>query len=162
MKAKKLKEIIDKLSATEKNESGEFVLSEAVYADAAKALNEYYSSLVKGEEDARMSAGNTRWSAEEDEKLKAEWQSGMKLQKICERHKRSASGIVTRLSYLGVLEEDDLNGKTRWTEEEEAQLISEFNRGYSVEVMARRHGRSLGGIIGRLLKLGLCDEKRFI
>ncbi len=162
MKVKKLKEIIDRFTCPETSDNGAILVDEAVYGDVCKALNEYYSVLVKEEDDSRMSAGNTRWSAEEDEKLKTEWKNGMKLQKICEKHKRSASGVVTRLSYLGVLEEDDLNGKTRWTEEEEAQLISEFNRGYSVEVMARRHGRSLGGIIGRLLKLGLCDEKRFI
>lgn len=161
MEAKKLKELLEIFLSLERRE-GEVVVQNSVFERAASALGEYLDILQKGESEARVNRGNTRWSAEEDERLVAEWKSGLKLKQLCEKHRRSAGGIVSRLAALGVLEEDETNAKTRWSAEEDEALKSEFERGFSIEVMAKRHGRSLGGIIGRLAKLGLSDEERFI
>ena len=53
-------------------------------------------------------------------------------------------------------------GNTKWSVDEVAALICELNGGFSLEIMAKRHGRTMGGILGRLEKLGLSDETRFI
>lgn len=161
MKAKKAKDIAEAFLKSQKK-GDKYVLEAEVFEKVCAALNEYAAFLEKNEADTRISQGNTKWTDEEDAALKTEWQNGLKIQRICEKHKRSASGIIARLNKLGILNEDDFSGKTRWTDEEDAALISEFNRGFSLETMAKRHGRTMGGILGRLEKLGLSDESRFI
>lgn len=161
MKAKKAKEIAERFcSSAKKGEN--YVVPAELFTAAAAVINEYAALLERAEADSRLSQGNTKWSEEEDARLLKEWAGGAKIQKLCEKHMRSASGIIARLNKLGVLKEDDFSGKTRWTEEEDALLTSEFNRGFSLEVMAKRHGRTMSGILGRLEKLGLSDEARFI
>lgn len=161
MKAKKAKEFLAAfLSSPKKGDN--YLVDADVFEKTAAALNEYCALLDRNEADSRLSQGNTKWTDEEDAALKNEWQKGLKIQRICEKHKRSASGIIARLNKLGLLNEDDFSGKTRWTDEEDAALVSEFNRGFSLEAMAKRHGRTMGGILGRLEKLGLSDEARFI
>ncbi len=161
MKAKKATAIANEFSAAVKKGEN-YIISAELFAEAKGALLEYAALLERNEADSRLSLGNTKWTDEEDAKLIKEWQGGAKIQKICEKHMRSASGIIARLNKLGVLKEDDFSGKTRWSEEEDALLTSEFNRGFSLEVMAKRHGRTMSGILGRLEKLGLSDETRFI
>ncbi len=161
MKAKKVSAIATEFSASAKK-GDNYIVSAELFASAKAALSEYAALLERNEADSRLSLGNTKWTDEEDAKLIKEWQSGMKIQKICEKHMRGAGGIIARLNKLGVLKEDDFSGKTRWTDEEDAVLTSEFNRGFSLEIMAKRHGRTMSGILGRLEKLGLSDEARFI
>lgn len=161
MKAKRAREIADRFSTlAKKGES--YTVSVELFDMALEAINEYAVLLERAEADSRLSQGNTKWSEEEDARLVKEWASGTKIQKLCEKHMRSASGIIARLNKLGVLKEDDFSGKTRWTVEEDALLTSEFNRGFSLEIMAKRHGRTMSGILGRLEKLGLSDESRYI
>ncbi|MDY4186652.1 MAG: hypothetical protein SOX77_02175 [Candidatus Borkfalkiaceae bacterium] len=161
MKAKKAQEIVQAFLNSPKK-GNNYSIDAEVFEKTAAVLNEYVAFLQKNEADTRISQGNTKWTDDEDAALIKEWQSGLKIQRICEKHKRSASGIIARLNKLGILNEDDFSGKTRWTDDEDAALISEFNRGFSLEIMAKRHGRTMGGILGRLEKLGLSDETRFI
>ncbi|MEW6281053.1 MAG: helix-turn-helix domain-containing protein [Candidatus Eremiobacterota bacterium] len=42
-----------------------------------------------------------------------------------------------------------------WTPDEEARLVQEFQKGTPVRDLARLHGRTRGGIVARLSKLGL-------
>lgn len=161
MKAKKATDIAERFASAAKK-GDNYVISEELFIAAKGALCEYAALLGRTEADSRLSSGNTKWTDEEDARLIKEWNGGAKIQKICEKHMRSASGIIARLNKLGVLKEDDFSGKTRWTEDEDALLTSEFNRGFSLEVMAKRHGRTMSGILGRLEKLGLSDEARYI
>lgn len=161
MKAKKATDIAERFAASIKK-GDNYIVSAELFAAAKNALCEYAALLERAEADSRLSLGNTKWTDEEDARLIKEWNGGAKIQKICEKHMRSASGIIARLNKLGVLKEDDFSGKTRWTEDEDALLTSEFNRGFSLEVMAKRHGRTMSGILGRLEKLGLSDEARYI
>ena len=161
MKAKKAQEIVQAFLNSPKK-GNNYSIDAEVFEKTAAVLNEYVAFLQKNEADTRISQGNTKWTDDEDAALIKEWQNGLKIQRICEKHKRSASGIIARLNKLGILNEDDFSGKTRWTDDEDAALISEFNRGFSLEIMAKRHGRTMGGILGRLEKLGLSDETRFI
>ena len=124
---------------------------------AAEILEEYASVLKQGEADAAIENGNTKWTEEEERKLAQEYKSGMRIAEITAAHRRSASGIISRLSKLNLLNENDVNGKKRWTGEEEAQLIAEFGEGLELEDLAQKHKRSMSGIIGRLSKLGLTD-----
>lgn len=125
---------------------------------AAGFLEEYAALLKRGEEEAlKPENGNTRWTEEEESRLTAEYSRGMKIAELGTVHGRTPSGIVSRLSKLGLLKENDVNGKKRWTAEEEAELIAEFGKGLSLEELAERHKRSLSGIIGRLSKLGLAE-----
>lgn len=45
----------------------------------------------------------------------------------------------------------------RWTDEEDARLAGEFDGGVAVSAIARLHGRTLGAINSRLVKLGKVD-----
>lgn len=46
----------------------------------------------------------------------------------------------------------------RWSDEEDARLVSEFDGGTPVPEIARLHGRSRAAITLRLVKLGKLDE----
>ncbi len=46
----------------------------------------------------------------------------------------------------------------RWSEQEDAQLISEFKENRQVKEMAKAHGRTRGAITSRLFKLGLIEK----
>lgn len=45
----------------------------------------------------------------------------------------------------------------KWTDGEDTQLATEFDAGHTVTSMADKHGRGKGGIISRLVKLGLVE-----
>lgn len=45
----------------------------------------------------------------------------------------------------------------RWTETEDVQICSEYEQGMTFSEMARRHERSTGAIMSRLMKLGRID-----
>ena len=125
---------------------------------AAKFLEEYAAILAEEERAAaKPENGNRRWTEEEEQQLAAEYGRGLSVVEICTAHARTASGIVSRLTKLGLLKEDDANGKKRWTEKEELQLLAEYDAAMSLEEMASRHKRSLSGILGRLSKLNLAD-----
>lgn len=129
-------------------------------SDAARYLNEYAKLLNKGEEAKKLSKVNTKWTEKEDEKLKAEYAKGWKIARISKAHSRGMSGIVSRLVKLGLIDDDGENGKKRWTEEEDAALLSEAEKNKTLEWMATAHGRSFSGILSRLEKLGYDIDDR--
>ena len=45
----------------------------------------------------------------------------------------------------------------RWTAEEDAMLGAEFDGGAAIREIARKHGRTIGAITMRLVKLGRLD-----
>lgn len=136
------------------------VLSEkeaSALLEAAELLKKYAQSLRRQAEEAAVEKGNTKWTEEEEKRLAKEYKGGMPVGEIAAAHRRSPSGVISRLSKLGLLSEDDANGKKRWTAEEETQLYAEFGEGLTLEEMAARHKRSMSGIIGRLSRMGLTD-----
>ena len=126
---------------------------------AAAAYLEEYAAMLRAAEEAAMKPenGNTRWTEEEERVLTAEYARGLSVADMCAAHARTASGIVSRLGKLGLLKEDDSNGKKHWTEKEELQLAAEYEAQLSLEEMAARHKRSMSGILGRLSKLNLTE-----
>lgn len=50
------------------------------------------------------------------------------------------------------------NAGIRWTTEEESKMVEAFEAGIKVSKIAKEHGRSVGGIRSRLIKLGLVVE----
>lgn len=46
----------------------------------------------------------------------------------------------------------------RWTEEEDAKLVEEYNSGLSIKEIAEIHERSNGAILSRLIKQGFIEE----
>ena len=46
------------------------------------------------------------------------------------------------------------NHGKQWSEEEEKQLLSRYNSGLSIEDIAKRHKRGIGGVQSRLVKAG--------
>lgn len=126
---------------------------------AAAGFLEEYAEILRREEELALKPenGNTRWTEEEETRLAAEYKRGVPVAELSALHARTASGIVSRLLKLGLLSEDDSNGKKRWTEKEEVQLAAEYAEGLPLEEMAARHGRSMNGILGRLARLGLSE-----
>ncbi|PWM73829.1 MAG: hypothetical protein DBX59_04405 [Bacillota bacterium] len=125
---------------------------------AAAYLEEYAAILRTAEETAaKPQNGNTRWTEEEERQLAAEHARGLSVAELCVRHARTASGIVSRLQKMNLLREDDSNGKKRWTDKEELQLVAEYDAAMPLEEMAARHKRSMSGILGRLSKLSLTE-----
>lgn len=47
---------------------------------------------------------------------------------------------------------------TKWTEKEDEKLKSEYNKGWKIARLAKAHGRSMSGIVSRLVKLGLLAD----
>ena len=54
-----------------------------------------------------------------------------------------------------------VNAGRNWSAEEEARLLQEYGAGLPVEMIARRHGRSVGAIETRLSELGQRDQIQF-
>ena len=50
-----------------------------------------------------------------------------------------------------------VNSKVTWTNEEENLLVERFKEGISAKELAKLHGRSIGAVKARLLKLGLIE-----
>lgn len=129
-------------------------------AKTVKSLSDYGSWVSDYEEELKMSKVNTKWTEEEDKKLTEEFNKGWKIARISKKHMRGMSGIVSRLSKLGLLSDSDENGKKRWTEEEDAALLKQAESGKTIEKMAELHGRSMSGILSRLEKLGYDIDER--
>lgn len=51
------------------------------------------------------------------------------------------------------------NAGRSWTEKEEQELLALFDSGISVKDIARKHGRTPGGIASRLVRLGRIKER---
>ncbi len=153
-KLQKTLSLADALKDMAKTQSG---AEKDALCSAAEILEEYAALLKQNEADAATENGNTKWTDEEEKALAKEYKGGMRIAAIASAHRRSMSGILSRLSKLGLLNENDVNGKKRWTGEEEAQLIAEFGEGLELEELAEKHKRSMSGIIGRLSKLGLSE-----
>lgn len=51
------------------------------------------------------------------------------------------------------------NAGKPWSEEEDEQLVDEFQRGNSANEIAKLHNRSKGAVASRLVRLGLVSDK---
>ncbi len=132
--------------------------TEKQYATTAvyylKRYARYYANKTENE---RLMNDNCKWSEEEEEKLKAEFEKGYSVERLAKIHHRKNSGIISRLVSLGLLT-DEGTSKKRWTKEEEEKLEREFLSGKSLAKMADAHNRTIGGINSRLILLGLVEE----
>ena len=91
-----------------------------------------------------------KWTVLEEMQLQEEAKQGFTVEQMAAAHKRSWAGIISRLSKMGLLIENDPSGGKRWQKEEEELLREEFSGGMLLEQMAASHGRSMQSIIGRL------------
>lgn len=160
---KKFQEILkisNALKALYNGQSQKSGSADPVLNSAACYLDEYAEILSEKEAELRLSRANTKWTDDEDEKLKKEFEAGHKIAKIAKAHSRGISGIVSRLAKLGLIADDGENGKKRWSEKEDAQLYKEALSSKSLERMAELHGRSLSGVLSRLEKLGYDIDSR--
>ena len=80
------------------------------------------------------------------------------MEELADLHGRTASGIVTKLVQSGLMKDDGENSGKRWAKEEDDLLTGEFDDGLSLEEIALKHKRSVGGIIARLTALDLLGE----
>lgn len=113
-------------------------------------------SVNKAEEEYLMN-DNCKWTKEEEDQLKAEFEKGYSVERLAKVHHRKYSGIISRLVLLGLLSEEG-TVKKRWTKEEEEKLEKEFLSGKKLAQIAKNHNRTIGGINSRLILLGLIDE----
>lgn len=125
---------------------------------AAKMLEEAEKREKAFSESAASTNERRKWTALEEMQLQEEAKQGFTVEQMADAHKRSWSGIISRLSKMGLLVENDPSGGKKWQKEEEERLKEEFEGGMLLEQMASAHGRSMQGIIGRLAKLGLVDN----
>lgn len=125
---------------------------------ASGLLTEYNETVKAREAREAVPNRNRRWTAEEEETLRAEYLSGKKVEELAELHGRSAGGVVTKLVQSGLMKDDGENGGKRWTKEEDAALGEEYDDGLPLEEIAAKHKRSVGGVISRLSALELLDE----
>ncbi len=155
-KTTKLQDAIKYYSEVVDNESlGEV---ERQYATTAlyylRRYARYYANKTEGE---RLMNDNCKWTAEEEAKLKEEFEKGYSVERLAKLHHRKFSGIISRLVALGLLS-DEGTVKKRWTKEEEEKLEKEFLAGKKLAEMAKAHNRTIGGINSRLVLLGLIDD----
>lgn len=119
-----------------------------------KRYARYYSNKNESE---RLMNDNRRWTEEEEEKLRQGFDKGFSVERLAKLLHRKNSGIISKLTAMGLLTDDGAS-KHRWTKEEEEKLEKEFLSGKSLAKMAASHGRSIGGINSRLILLGLVDD----
>lgn len=119
-----------------------------------KRYSNYYANKTESE---KLMNDNTRWTEEEEEKLKQGFAKGYSIERLAKIHHRKNSGIISRLVLLGLLT-DEGTSKKRWTKEEEEKLEKEFLAGKSLAKMAESHNRTVGGINSRLILLGLVED----
>lgn len=77
------------------------VLSEkeaSALLEAAELLKKYAQSLRRQAEEAAVEKGNTKWTEEEEKRLAKEYKGGMPVGEIAAAHRRSPSGVISRLS----------------------------------------------------------------
>lgn len=120
-------------------------------------LKRYARYFENKTESERLMNDNRKWTEEEEQKLKAEFEKGYSVERLAKIHKRKNSGIISRLISFGLLQDENAS-KKRWTKEEEEKLEKEFLSGKSLAKMAQSHNRTIGGINSRLIALGLIEE----
>lgn len=141
------------------------VLTDNVSSDEQKSyaktavyyLRRYARYFENKTESERLMNDNCRWSEEEEAKLTERFNKGHSIERLAKMHHRTTSGIISRLTQMGLISDEGAS-KKRWTPEEEEKLVKEFSSGKSLAKMASLHNRSLGGINSRLILLGLIDE----
>lgn len=62
------------------------------------------------------------------------------------------------ISKLEKIREKHTNAYKKWTTEEEQKVIDDFKKGKSLKEIAGLHGRQVGGIRARLIKVGLIED----
>lgn len=129
-----------------------------VCLQASLLLSEYNEIVRQREAKEAVPNRNRRWTEEEEALLKEEFSSGKQVEELADLHGRTASGIVTKLVQSGLMKDDGENSGKRWAKEEDDLLTGEFDDGLSLEEIALKHKRSVGGIIARLTALDLLGE----
>ena len=100
-----------------------------------------------------MSNHRNRWTAEDDERLTALWQSGAEVDEIAELLERSHTGVVNRVRDLVL---PARLSTVPWTRAEHDMLRELFRRGLSdAEIAARLDNRSINAIGRQRSNLGL-------
>jgi len=144
--------VADALAALEKN----LALKEATI----KAQSQVHTSK-------RLRTG-VKWTKEEVEQLKAEFEEGKTVLEIAELHRRKENGIRFRLVKHGLLEDKEIQkqldkvsriGK-RWTEEEDNQLKAEVEQGKTITEIAELHKRKERGVWVRLVETKLVEPPK--
>lgn len=123
-----------------------------------------YSAAVSHPEPTR------HWSPREEDRLRQEVAEGLPLDVIAYRHDRSAGAIKDRIrKHLDIpsptpeslSQRRETRGvpqsHTRWSDEEDAQIIEAYAGGEVTAEIAKRHGRTEVAIVSRLAKLGYMD-----
>jgi len=103
------------------------------------------------------------WTNEEDAELVANFALGFSISDLSELHNRSYHSINGRLHRLGVKQKSTnirivkaKRKKTKresWTPEQDAALLSDLAKGYTVSAHAKRCGRTYGSVGNRLDRL---------
>lgn len=132
--------------------------TERKYATTALYYLRRYARYYENKtEDERLMNDNRKWTKEEEDSLKEEFQKGYSVERLSKIHHRKFSGIISRLVMFGLLT-DEGAVKKRWTKEEEEKLEKEFLAGKKLAEMAKAHNRTIGGINSRLILLGLIED----
>jgi hypothetical protein len=71
------------------------------------------AGLARLRKAARVPAAGVRWSAEEDQRLAAEFDGGLPIGEIARRHGRSGGAITSRLVKIGRIEPDAVKPRER-------------------------------------------------
>ncbi|MGA2917931.1 protein kinase domain-containing protein [Methanoregula sp.] len=104
------------------------------------------------------------WTDEDVQLLRQFWDDGKPIQNIADLLKRSPDAVVHKLIDTGLIGYNDDNCNPRparfglvWDDREKRQLLSEFNSGISIPIIASVHQRNLNGILRRLVKMHIID-----
>jgi hypothetical protein len=101
----------------------------------------------------------TRWTAEDVSQLAADFHEGTTIEEMASAHGLRMEAIEARLVRLGLIQPPGRESRgAKWSDDEDNQLTNEFNAGLRVSNIAALHGRTSGGIISRLVKLGLVPK----
>lgn len=115
-----------------------------------------------------------RWLRSEEERLCLEFESGMSVREIAERHGRTDGGILVRLGRLGKISllpapdsfpslrrkpPSSASSDRPWLPQEDEQLCSEFHGLLEVEEIAGHLGRSKQAVVSRLTVLRKIELK---
>ena len=101
------------------------------------------------------------WTYREDNQLKKLFFQGRSIVEIADIMRRRKDAIVHRLIHLELIgysyDGTPENHGTPWHDKEEKNLKREFNEGFSIEEIAKKHKRQRNAILHQLIHLRLFD-----
>ena len=127
--------------------------------------------IQAGEIAPHLSRKGEPWTEEEVERLGRFHSQGYPMEGCANYLGRLRREVKEKLIEIGLLETPKVDTSRRadnqhayepWTEDETRQLVSELANYRSalvaIQDIAVKHGRSLGSIVARAVKMGLCDD----